>query len=219
MDVQMPEVDGLTATRRIRAGRGPQPRIVAVTANAAAEDRAACEAAGMDDHVAKPVRPEALAAALEAAHAAIGPTDVGRIAAAAPDHPTAPAPGGPASAVDPDPDPELGRLDPAALERLVELSGDRDFVRDLLAEFRDELPDLLTAIRTALSGDLADARRHAHSLKSAAANVGADALSAQAAKVEAAAKAGDLDAVEALLPDLEGAAAAAAAAVEDLDDW
>jgi signal transduction histidine kinase/DNA-binding response OmpR family regulator/HPt (histidine-containing phosphotransfer) domain-containing protein len=219
MDVQMPEVDGLTATRRIRAGRGPQPRIVAVTANAAAEDRAACEAAGMDDHVAKPVRPEALAAALAAAHAAIGPTDVGRIAAAAPDHPTAPAPGGPASAVDPDPDPELGRLDPAALERLVELSGDRDFVRDLLAEFRDELPDLLTAIRTALSGDLADARRHAHSLKSAAANVGADALSAQAAKVEAAAKAGDLDAVEALLPDLEGAAAAAAVAVEDLDDW
>jgi signal transduction histidine kinase/CheY-like chemotaxis protein/HPt (histidine-containing phosphotransfer) domain-containing protein len=218
MDVQMPEVDGLAATRRIRAGRGRQPRIVAVTANAAAEDRAACQAAGMDDHIAKPVRPEALTAALAAAHAAIPPGDTAPVAAPTPD-PAAPAPGGAAAGIDPGPDPELGRLDPAALERLVDLSGDRAFVRELLAEFRRELPDLLAAIATACSEDLADARRHAHSLKSAAASIGAAALSAQAAKVEVAAKAGDLGAVEALLPELERAAAAADAAVEDLDDW
>jgi CheY-like chemotaxis protein len=66
MDVQMPELDGLETTRRIRA-RWPadaRPRIVAMTANAMEEDRDACFAAGMDDYVAKPIRPEELAAAL-----------------------------------------------------------------------------------------------------------------------------------------------------------
>jgi PAS domain S-box-containing protein len=66
MDVQMPEMDGLDATRRI-CERWPvdtRPRIIAMTANAMLEDREACFAAGMDDYVAKPVRPEELADAL-----------------------------------------------------------------------------------------------------------------------------------------------------------
>jgi PAS domain S-box-containing protein len=69
MDVQMPELDGLDATRRIceRWPAGERPRIVAMTANAMEEDREACFAAGMDDYVAKPIRPEALAEALRQA--------------------------------------------------------------------------------------------------------------------------------------------------------
>ena len=66
MDVQMPEVDGMEATRQIRArfADGARPRIVALTANAMAEDREAATAAGMDDYLAKPIRPAELADAL-----------------------------------------------------------------------------------------------------------------------------------------------------------
>jgi len=69
MDVQMPELDGLEATRRIRAARaaGDGPWIVAMTANALAGDRELCIAAGMNDYVSKPIRPAVLAAALAVA--------------------------------------------------------------------------------------------------------------------------------------------------------
>ena len=77
MDVQMPEMDGLEATRQIRRRR-PQggPRIVGLTANAMAGDREACIAAGMDDYVSKPIRPDELEAAIAKARPtpAGGPT-------------------------------------------------------------------------------------------------------------------------------------------------
>ncbi|MCH8857165.1 MAG: response regulator, partial [Proteobacteria bacterium] len=66
MDVQMPEMDGLDATRLLVERLGEQrPRVVAMTANAMQGDRERCMAAGMDDYITKPVRVEALVAALK----------------------------------------------------------------------------------------------------------------------------------------------------------
>jgi CheY-like chemotaxis protein len=66
MDVQMPELDGLEATRRIRSGHvgTGQPRIVAITASALQGDRELCLEAGMDDYIGKPIRVEELVRAL-----------------------------------------------------------------------------------------------------------------------------------------------------------
>jgi CheY-like chemotaxis protein len=67
MDMHMPQMDGLVATRRIceRWPRDRRPRIIAMTASAMQGDRERCLSAGMDDYIAKPVRMEELRTVLE----------------------------------------------------------------------------------------------------------------------------------------------------------
>ncbi|MFC6286429.1 response regulator [Nocardioides sp. GCM10027113] len=102
MDVQMPEMDGLEATRQIRARAGHQPYIIAMTANAFSEDRQECLEAGMDEYLSKPLRRDALARMLIAlsnqtpvpagdharqAAAEADPVPVAPVAAPTDDHP------------------------------------------------------------------------------------------------------------------------------------
>ncbi|MBI5302564.1 MAG: PAS domain S-box protein [Chloroflexi bacterium] len=172
MDVQMPELDGLDATRRIRAEFDPaqQPRIIAMTAEAMQGDREICLAAGMDDYITKPVRVEELARALERA------TPLVEIA-----NPE------PATA-----QPTADVLDAHLLTDLREVTdGDMEPLIELVNLFQVNAPSLIEAIRQAASNHDADAmRRAAHTLKSASANLGAHVLADVCKEIEEAVRSG-----------------------------
>jgi len=198
MDVQMPEMDGFEASREInRRWPGPRPRIVAMTANAMQGDRELCEAAGMDDYVAKPIRVDELVAALgrcerrpEAAEH-VAPTAIGGVTTAVAD------PGEPAGTAGPPPKEEgaAGRdaVDRAAVDRLAEAMGG-PFVAELIATFLEDGRALVGALRRGLeAGDLDGFRRAAHSLKSNAETLGAASLAALARELEGIARGGSLD--------------------------
>jgi signal transduction histidine kinase/CheY-like chemotaxis protein len=158
MDVMMPEVDGLTATRTIRAGTPPRcnVRIVGLTANALDSDRAACETAGMDGFVTKPVTLERLRAVLEQ-------TDL---------------------PIDPFPDLATAPLDALFLSQLadeIDLSG----VLEALHAFLEDAPGRMAAIRRAMTdGTILTIRREAHALSGAARNVGLTRLGEAASALQ-----------------------------------
>ena len=183
----MPEMDGMEATRRIRdprsAVRDHSVAIVALTAHAMKEDRDACLAAGMNDYLSKPVKPDELTAVL--AHwvgrrpglePAVGLTRGARAAEAAAAAETQAEP----AATDAGEPPVF---DEAVLLNL--LGGDREAAAEITAEFLKDAPLQAAALRDALAaGDAALAMRQAHTLKGASANVGAEALRAVAHAAE-----------------------------------
>jgi two-component system, sensor histidine kinase and response regulator len=180
MDIQMPIMDGLTATRLIRElpAHHATP-IVAMTANAFEEDRQACRAAGMNDHVVKPVDPEALYSSL----LRWLPTDGG---ADRPDEQDAPSvPTDRAAGSDlaelPRSLADIEGLDYAAGLRFA---GSRsDLYLDLLRRFLDNR-DAATLIHALAVGDSEAAKRAAHTLKGIAATLGATRLRTLAAGLE-----------------------------------
>jgi CheY-like chemotaxis protein/HPt (histidine-containing phosphotransfer) domain-containing protein len=181
MDVQMPELDGLAATRQIRmqwpADR--QPRIIAMTANAMQGDREACLDAGMDDYISKPVQVQELQQALERAAVPAG----GNGAA-------------PATA---------GVLDQNVLDELrkLEADGAPDLLADLIGLFQQETPPLLDSIRDAVATGNADKlRAAAHTLKGSSGSLGARGLAALCADLERVGRSGSVAGAAALLAPL-----------------
>ncbi len=164
MDCQMPVLDGFAATRRIRAGSGPDPdvTIVAMTANAMAGDRERCIEAGMNDYISKPFTLDQLAAVF-ARWAA--PTETREPL----EHHNSDG---------------IGVINEATLNDLRLIMGDQ--LDELLAVFEVESGDLVSKMETAVEdNDSAALKRAAHSLKSSAAVFGAAELSAGAAELEA----------------------------------
>ena len=185
MDLQMPVMDGFEATRRIRALPGfERLPILAMTANAMAGDRERSLAAGMNDHVTKPIDPDALFDALLRWLPAGPPAPAPAVAAAPAATPRPAAPRGKGLAAD-DPLGAVPGLD--ADDGLRRVLGKREAYVGLLRTFASGQAGAPEAIRAALAeGRRADAERAAHTLKGVAGSIGARQLQAEAAAVEAA---------------------------------
>ncbi|HAX90320.1 MAG TPA: hypothetical protein DCY91_29810, partial [Cyanobacteria bacterium UBA11370] len=165
MDVQMPEMDGLTATKRICHDWLPsqRPRIVAMTANAMMGDREVCLQAGMDDYISKPIRPEELVRALNNCQDKL---NASRLAVTESQHQSR------------TPNSRKSILDPIALQQLREMVGQEEIFVKVVNSYLEEAPKLLQAIAKGITqGPIADLQLAAHSLKSTSATLGAIRLS------------------------------------------
>ncbi|AKK65503.1 histidine kinase [Xanthomonas oryzae pv. oryzicola] len=188
MDCQMPVLDGYAATRRWRAmetesGGRPIP-IVAMTANAMAGDRERCLAVGMDDYLSKPVAREQLDACLQRwlprQTLLPGPSTAGQFTH---DPETASA-GAQACA--------LPILDNSVIDELYEVAG-ADTIT-ILQLFLEDAPPIIEQLEAAAANrDNMQLRDLAHTLKSSSANVGAQAVSNAARRIELAARTGTIE--------------------------
>jgi PAS domain S-box-containing protein len=180
MDMHMPEMDGLEATRRIRAldVQGVRPWIVALTANAMQEDRRICLAAGMDDFVSKPIQGGDLRRAL------LKVPNARNMSA--------------------EPEPVLPDDTFTAPDYLTEmLSEDSDSAAELVQLFLEDTASSLNAMDAALaSADSGRVSRLLHSIKGSSAQMGALTMSNACAELERGAGAGDLSPTGQRMPEI-----------------
>ncbi|GFZ98793.1 response regulator [Okeania sp. KiyG1] len=181
MDVQMPEMDGLTATHKICTEweKEKRPRIIAMTANAMQGDRENCLAAGMDDYISKPVRLEALTTALSKCYIPETTTEQDVLS-----------------------QPELeGVIDLAVLQELKKIAGgESELLVEVIDCYLEDSPKLLDEMSQAIKQQQAKLlQRSAHSMKSSSASVGASNLSELCKKLEYIAREGTTEGADKIL--------------------
>jgi CheY-like chemotaxis protein len=186
MDVQLPEMDGLEATRRIRQEEqqaGVHIPIIAMTAHAMRGDREKCLAAGMDEYLPKPLEADRLYETLLLFHRAVEEPET-------PELPVADEDGADRRALE-------------VRELIARVAGDTHLAEELLRMLRDSAPDTLRQARDALArGDLEQVGRLAHALKGAAANLAAKHVASAAAEVQRTAVDGQMEPTGAALDTL-----------------
>lgn len=184
MDVQMPEMDGYEATRQIR-GPGSAARnipVVAMTAHAMEGDREKCIASGMDDYIAKPVKPKDLLAIVH------------RWACKQVLHP----------AVEND-KPDALPTSPVDIKYLQEITGgEKEFEKEITALFLTDTSKRLSGLKKAIDEEKAsDLEREAHTIKGAGLNIGAHKLGEFALALEKKGRSGSFEDAQNMLAELE----------------
>jgi two-component system sensor histidine kinase/response regulator len=182
MDLQMPEVDGYAATAKIRSdARFVAVPIIAMTAHATLEERQRCLAAGMNDHISKPIDPASM---FETVARHWHPADESGPALSRDHKPLLNIPPNTAPAL-----PSVEGLDAAA--GLARVAGNRKLYEGLLRQFAEQQSDAAERAGEAIrAGDLATAERLAHTVKGVAGNLGAVGIQAAAAELEKAIREG-----------------------------
>ncbi|MBL8378662.1 MAG: PAS domain-containing protein [Burkholderiales bacterium] len=209
MDVQMPELDGLEATRRILAALPEmrRPYIIAMTANAMSGDREICLAAGMHDYIAKPVQMQVLSAALTRAAQFLARRDT--------DAAAVPAPAGVAAASAATAADQV--LDMAQVDELIGLDDTRAVLGEFIELYTTQGPQRIEEIAAAAAADdFERLARVAHSLKGASANLGAVGVAELARRLEVAGHARDAEGMEGLIAGIRDEYRAAEAALRTL---
>jgi CheY-like chemotaxis protein len=192
MDVQMPVMDGIEATKTIRASKSAAFNsgipIIALTANARQSDQLDCIAAGMSDYLSKPVT----AAALKETILRWLPTNAHDI------RPPGPKETSPAIA-------ELQALPVFDRDGMSSrLMGDEELMIEVIAEFLIDTPKQIAALRMLVDQkDAKGAGLRAHQIKGSSSNVGGEAMRAVAYELEQAGKGGDLDVLASGVEDLD----------------
>jgi len=210
MDVQMPVMNGFEATLSIRLREQSDPAgrrlpIVAMTANAMKGDREQCLDVGMDDYIAKPIRPAELFEVIE--------RSAGRDRPAEPANPGAAGTGG-ASGMSGEPEPAKV-FDAGAFRQNM---GDEGLMRELIAAFNDEAEGMLRKMKAALADcDPKAAHEAAHALKGLVGNYSARRSLDRAAQLTAAARGDDFEAARKLFPQVESEIGLLKQALEDFN--
>ncbi|NDV26788.1 transporter substrate-binding domain-containing protein [Desulfovibrio sp. JC010] len=209
MDIQMPELDGLSAVSRIREHEisAEELPVVAMTAHAMAGDREKSIKAGMNDHITKPIDPDLLMATLvkwitpgqrDLPEGYVSTTELKERELAENSLPLDGLPG------------------INVKSGLVKVSGNRELYRKLLNQFRAKYLSSVDEIREQLRiGEIETATRTAHTVKGVAANLGADDLAHAAGEAERALRGGETE-LEELLIDMSGRMDIVAQALDEL---
>jgi PAS domain S-box-containing protein len=203
MDVQMPVMDGLEATRRIRSSNSakinPRIPIVAMTAHALQSDRAKCVEAGMDDYLSKPVYAQALTEVLLRWLPQRTGNPTGN--PAVPKQQSDKAPEARPEA-QPEALPKAAVFDRKGMTQ--RLMNDPELIEMVTTDFLADMPEQIHALRAfAERKDLQGVTNKAHLIKGASSNVGGEALRAVASEIEKAGKTGDLGFIAARVEELE----------------
>ncbi|MFW6295988.1 MAG: response regulator [Halothece sp.] len=183
MDVQMPEMDGLTATRHIRQQSSSplSPWIIAMTANAMQGDREACLEAGMNGYISKPVRVDALVEVLSECQPYLLSKE---------------------SSTNMTQSSKASVLDPAVLEELKMIAGDAgaEMLIEVIDCYLEDSSNLIESLSTAIEEHSPDLlQRAAHTLKSTSASVGATQFSELCQEIELIGRAGTITGAESLV--------------------